>query len=116
MNSPLPTGRTCLGVVLAAGDGVRMRSAKPKALHEVAGRPMIAHALAALGGAEATAFAVVVGPHCDDVAAAARAFSPGRKSSFSTSGAARRTRRWPPARQSRAASTTCWSSMPIRRC
>ena len=77
MNSPLPTGRTCLGVVLAAGDGVRMRSAKPKALHEVAGRPMIAHALAALGGAEATAFAVVVGPQCDDVAAAARAFSPG---------------------------------------
>ena len=27
-----------LTIVLAAGDGVRMRSARPKALHEVAGR------------------------------------------------------------------------------
>ena len=76
MNSPLPTVRTCLGVVLAAGEGVRMRSAVPKALHEVAGRPMIAHALAALGGAGASALAVVAGPEREDVAAAARAFSP----------------------------------------
>jgi bifunctional UDP-N-acetylglucosamine pyrophosphorylase/glucosamine-1-phosphate N-acetyltransferase len=76
MNSPLPTGRTCLGVVLAAGEGVRMRSAIPKALHEVAGRPMIAHALAALSGAGASALAVIVGPEREDVAAVARAFSP----------------------------------------
>ena len=74
MNPPPPSPRSCLGVVLAAGEGVRMRSATPKALHEVAGRPMIAHALAALREAGASAVAVVVGPGRDDVAAAARAY------------------------------------------
>ncbi len=39
--------RRCLTIVLAAGEGVRMRSNRPKVLHAVAGRPMIAHALAA---------------------------------------------------------------------
>ena len=39
MNPPPSSSRTCLGVVLAAGEGVRMRSAIPKALHPVAGRP-----------------------------------------------------------------------------
>ena len=76
MNPPPSSSRTCLGVVLAAGDGVRMLSAIPKALHPVAGRPMVAHALAALSDAGASAIAVVVGPGRDDVAAAARAFIP----------------------------------------
>ncbi|MGA2485737.1 MAG: bifunctional UDP-N-acetylglucosamine diphosphorylase/glucosamine-1-phosphate N-acetyltransferase GlmU [Roseiarcus sp.] len=76
MNAPPSSSRTCLGVLLAAGDGVRMRSAIPKALHPVAGRPMVAHALAALRDAGASAIAVVVGPDRDDVAAAARAFAP----------------------------------------
>jgi bifunctional UDP-N-acetylglucosamine pyrophosphorylase/glucosamine-1-phosphate N-acetyltransferase len=76
MNPPPSTSRSCLGVVLAAGEGVRMRSAIPKALHPVAGRPMVAHALAALSDAGASAIAVVVGPGRDDVAAAARAFIP----------------------------------------
>ena len=76
MNPPPPSARSCLGVVLAAGEGVRMRSAIPKALHPVAGRPMIVHALAALREAGASAIAVVVGPGRDDVAAAARAFVP----------------------------------------
>ncbi len=74
MNPPPSSPRSCLGVVLAAGEGVRMRSAIPKALHPVAGRPMVAHALAALSEAGASAIAVVVGPGRDDVAAAARAF------------------------------------------
>ena len=76
MNPPPSSPRSCLGVVLAAGEGVRMRSAIPKALHPVAGRPMVAHALAALREAGASAIAVVVGPGRDDVAAAARAFVP----------------------------------------
>ena len=33
-------------VVLAAGEGTRMRSATPKVMHEIAGLPMLAHALA----------------------------------------------------------------------
>ena len=33
-------------VVLAAGKGTRMKSARPKVLHRVAGQPMIEHVLA----------------------------------------------------------------------
>ena len=39
--------RTCLAIVLAAGEGTRMRSARPKVLHEIGGRPLLAHVLAA---------------------------------------------------------------------
>ena len=50
-----------LAVVLAAGEGTRMRSQVPKVLHTVAGRPLVDHAVAAatLGGADRVA--VVVG-------------------------------------------------------
>ncbi len=37
--------RSCSVVILAAGAGSRMKSALPKPLHEVAGRPMLAHVL-----------------------------------------------------------------------
>jgi bifunctional UDP-N-acetylglucosamine pyrophosphorylase/glucosamine-1-phosphate N-acetyltransferase len=37
--------RDTVAVVLAAGKGTRMRSARPKVLHEVAGRPMLAWVL-----------------------------------------------------------------------
>ncbi len=69
--------RRCLTIVLAAGEGVRMRSARPKVLHAVAGRPMIALALAAAREAGAGDVAVVVGPDRDDVAEAARTAAPG---------------------------------------
>ena len=69
--------RRCLTIVLAAGEGVRMRSKLPKVLHAVAGRSMIAHALAAAREAGATDVAVVVGPNRDDVAEAARKAAPG---------------------------------------
>ena len=80
MNEPHPTGattrRSCLGIALAAGEGVRMRSARPKALHEVAGRPMVAYALEALSEAGVDAIALVVGPDRDDLAAEARKWAP----------------------------------------
>ena len=44
------SGRTCLAIVLAAGEGTRMRSSRPKVLHEVAGRSLLGHVLAALRG------------------------------------------------------------------
>ena len=48
-------------VVLAAGEGKRMRSATPKVLHPVAGEPMIGHVLAAARALEPAAIHVVHG-------------------------------------------------------
>ena len=39
--------RAGLAIVLAAGEGTRMKSAMPKVLHKVAGRSMLANAIAA---------------------------------------------------------------------
>lgn len=64
--------RTCLAIVLAAGEGTRMRSARPKVLHAIAGRPLLAHVLKAITGTGASAIAVVIGPGQEDVAAEAR--------------------------------------------
>jgi bifunctional UDP-N-acetylglucosamine pyrophosphorylase/glucosamine-1-phosphate N-acetyltransferase len=63
--------RTCLAIVLAAGEGTRMRSARPKVLHAIAGRSLLAHVLGAVRSAGMTA-AVVVGPDSEAVAAEAR--------------------------------------------
>ena len=46
MNPPSPTSPTgTVAVVLAAGLGTRMKSATPKVLHELCGRPMLAYVL-----------------------------------------------------------------------
>ena len=63
--------RRCLTIVLAAGEGVRMRSARPKVLHELAGRSMLAHALSAVLEDAAGEVVVVVGPDRDSVSAEA---------------------------------------------
>jgi len=68
--------RTCLAIVLAAGEGTRMRSARPKVLHEVAGRPLLGHVLAAVRGAGTEQAAVVVGPDSDAVADEAKRVLP----------------------------------------
>ena len=68
--------RTCLAIVLAAGEGTRMRSARPKVLHRIAGRSLLAHVLDAVSEAGATATAVVVGPGSDAVAAEAKRVLP----------------------------------------
>ena len=56
------TGRTSLTIVLAAGEGTRMRSATPKVLHQVAGQSLLAHVLAAAPNGAGAALAVVIGP------------------------------------------------------
>lgn len=66
--------RTCLAIVLAAGEGTRMRSLQPKVLHRLGGKPLVAHALASV--AQANAVAVVVGPGQEAVAAEARRLRP----------------------------------------
>ncbi len=61
------TPRSCLAVVLAAGEGTRMKSARPKVLHHIANRSLLGHVLATLAEAGATQAAVVVGPDREDV-------------------------------------------------
>lgn len=63
--------RTCLAVILAAGDSTRMKSAKSKVLHEVAGRPMIAHVVDAVAATGISSVALVVGRDAEKVAKAA---------------------------------------------
>jgi bifunctional UDP-N-acetylglucosamine pyrophosphorylase/glucosamine-1-phosphate N-acetyltransferase len=72
----MTTERTCLAIVLAAGEGTRMRSRRPKVLHEVAGRTLLAHVLDAVRAAGSTTTAVVVGPDGGAVAAEAKRVLP----------------------------------------
>ncbi|HKU05084.1 MAG TPA: NTP transferase domain-containing protein, partial [Bradyrhizobium sp.] len=66
------TARSSLTVVLAAGEGTRMRSALPKVLHPVAGQSLLSHVLQAAPHGQGTALAVVVGPDHAAVEAEAR--------------------------------------------
>lgn len=59
--------RTCLAVILAAGDSTRMKSSMSKVLHPVAGRPMIAHVMQAVVGADMADAALVLGRDADKV-------------------------------------------------
>ena len=54
-----------LAIVLAAGKGTRMRSALPKVMHPIGGRPMIEHVLAAAAAAGIEKTALVVAPDSD---------------------------------------------------
>ena len=57
-------------VILAAGKGTRMKSRRPKVLHELAGRPLIEHVLSTLDGLSAASTTLVVGHGADEVRAA----------------------------------------------
>jgi len=70
------TARTSLTVVLAAGEGTRMRSHLPKVLHRIAGRTMLAHVLAAAPRGAGDKVAVVVGPDHQAVSDEAKRVSP----------------------------------------
>jgi bifunctional UDP-N-acetylglucosamine pyrophosphorylase / glucosamine-1-phosphate N-acetyltransferase len=62
------TERSSLTVVLAAGEGTRMRSGLPKVLHPVAGQSLLSHVLAASPSGPAARLAVVIGPDHQAVA------------------------------------------------
>ncbi|EDQ32892.1 UDP-N-acetylglucosamine diphosphorylase/glucosamine-1-phosphate N-acetyltransferase [Hoeflea phototrophica DFL-43] len=64
--------RTCLAVVLAAGDATRMKSSKSKVLHTVGNLPLIAHVTGSAAAAGVRKIALVVGRDADAVAMAAR--------------------------------------------
>ena len=63
-------------VVLAAGEGTRMKSATPKVLHTMLGRTLLGHVLAATGPLAAGTTLIVVGHGKDQVAEHARQVAP----------------------------------------
>lgn len=67
------TDRPFLAIVLAAGQGTRMKSGRPKVLHALAGEPMVAHVLKTALEAGVNRTALVVAPGMDAVAEIARA-------------------------------------------
>ena len=64
-------------VILAAGEGTRMKSRTPKVLHTLAGRSLLGHAIAAAGDLAPRRLVVVVGHAKEPVSAAAVAAAPG---------------------------------------
>jgi bifunctional UDP-N-acetylglucosamine pyrophosphorylase/glucosamine-1-phosphate N-acetyltransferase len=60
-------------IILAAGEGSRLKSERPKVLHEIAGQPMIRHVIDALRPLDPAGSVIVLGRDSDSVA---RAVSP----------------------------------------
>jgi bifunctional UDP-N-acetylglucosamine pyrophosphorylase/glucosamine-1-phosphate N-acetyltransferase len=63
-------------IVLAAGEGTRMRSATPKVLHEMCGRSMLGHVVTAVRAVQPAEVVVVTGAGRDKVEAHLSAFDP----------------------------------------
>lgn len=57
-------------IILAAGQGTRMKSSTPKVLHKIAGLPMIGHVIKAAEALNPTRICVVTNPAVPEVAAA----------------------------------------------
>lgn len=68
--------KTCLSVVLAAGEGTRMRSSLPKVLHKIGGLPLIGHVIRALPAAAGDDIALITGHGSAAVQAEARKWAP----------------------------------------
>ncbi|MYE11496.1 MAG: NTP transferase domain-containing protein, partial [Gammaproteobacteria bacterium] len=54
-------------IVLAAGQGTRMRSRRPKVLHEIGGRPMLSHVLDTARALSPERLHVVIGAGADEI-------------------------------------------------
>jgi bifunctional UDP-N-acetylglucosamine pyrophosphorylase / glucosamine-1-phosphate N-acetyltransferase len=63
-------------VILAAGEGTRMKSRTPKVLHALSGRSLLGHALAAAGELDPQQLVVVVGHAREQVSAAVAESAP----------------------------------------
>src|SRR3954468_23596839 len=73
MTSP---ARSLSAVVLAAGEGTRMRSSRPKPLHRLCGRPLVLHVLDTLAELELERAVVVVGHGAERVTKALQEQAP----------------------------------------
>lgn len=56
-------------VILAAGKGTRMKSALPKVLHPIAGKPMLHHVIESARAAKASRIVVVLSPEAKEIEA-----------------------------------------------
>ena len=63
-------------IVLAAGQGTRMNSDRPKVLHEIGGAPLVVHAMKAGAALEPDRTVVVTGTGADEVEAAVQDWNP----------------------------------------
>ena len=70
------TSRTCQAIILAAGQGTRMKSSKPKVLHAVAGLPMVGHVVKTAANAGTDLVSLVVGPDMQAVQSEAEKVHP----------------------------------------
>ncbi|NEC30636.1 bifunctional UDP-N-acetylglucosamine diphosphorylase/glucosamine-1-phosphate N-acetyltransferase GlmU [Streptomyces sp. SID8111] len=73
----MSANRPAAVVVLAAGEGTRMKSATPKVLHDICGRSLVGHVLAASGELEPEHLVVVVGHAREQVTAHLAEVAPG---------------------------------------
>jgi len=64
-------------IILAAGEGARMRSARPKPLHLICGRPMVMHVIHALAAVGVERTVVVVGHGAERVTKKVQEQAPG---------------------------------------
>lgn len=71
------SNRSCLTIILAAGEGTRMKSALPKVLHKVAGLEMLGHVIKSARSSGSDEIALVLGHGADRVSAAADSLGAG---------------------------------------
>ena len=74
--------RLDLVIVLAAGEGTRMKSSTPKVLHQIAGRSILAHVLSAVAKLDSKEVRVVVGSGKDEVIKELGSIAPSTKSIY----------------------------------
>ncbi|KEG16798.1 bifunctional UDP-N-acetylglucosamine diphosphorylase/glucosamine-1-phosphate N-acetyltransferase GlmU [Bartonella bacilliformis] len=67
--------RNCLSIVLAAGEGTRMKSPLHKVLHKIAGLPLVCHVIKQIELAGSLQLAVVVGSGAEDVTKVVQSFT-----------------------------------------
>lgn len=69
-------------IILAAGEGTRMKSATPKVLHSIAGRTLLGHVLHAVNELNPKEIRIVVGSHRTEVEAHIAEIAPTAKTIF----------------------------------
>lgn len=67
--------RSCLSIILAAGEGTRMKSSMSKVLHKIAGLPLVCHVVRQIQSIGEGEIAVVVGRGAQEVSSAVNEFS-----------------------------------------